>query len=66
MLIIILLVLFIYIYRKSTPKTKSVINFVIFTQIIKFFARWNRKDRDVPRIENKKEKPYERLPGDFI
>ena len=66
MLIIILLVIFIYIYRKSTPKTKSVINFVIFTQIIKFFARRNRKDRDVPHIENKKEKPYECLPGDFI
>lgn len=66
MLIIILLVLFIYIYRKSTPKTKSVINFVIFAQIIKFFARRNRKDRYVTRIENKKEKHYERLPSDFI
>ncbi|MCR4714198.1 MAG: hypothetical protein K5751_07445 [Treponemataceae bacterium] len=66
MLIIILIVLFIYIYRKATPKTKSVIYFVVFTQIIKFFARRNRKDQDVTRIEDKKEKPYERLPGDFI
>lgn len=42
MLVIILIIVFFVLYNKAKPKTKSTINFIILTRIIKMMSKWKR------------------------
>ena len=46
MLAILLIIVLIVAYKNASPKTKSIINCVIFTRIIKYFVTKRKKDRN--------------------